>query len=846
MRDFVIHIGRPAGDGAYRVTSRIAGEETPADTVFRLPFDDATLSRALEWMESGLLDSDEVQQFGAALFRSLFTGTLLDCYADLAATGEPVRYRLTIDPAALARVPWELLFDPDRRTFLGREGTIVRSPAAPGSARQVPAEAPVRLLVIDAFPRGAPKVQGALDAQQMARALAPLERRKLLEVGVISGVTAVNLRNALAAAMAGPRQRAFALLHFIGYGYRDPATGRPVLLFQNPDGGPAPVDAQELAAVLRPYAVQLVFLSLCQTPGRTALEVTSGFAPALIDAGVPAVVGMQLTVLDEAAGDLPGVFYEAITDNRPVDAALADACRLAGRTVQGAVGPGVPVCYLQGGPGRVLDVRRPERVQLSRRTAVPWLWQAWRSLSHPVRIVLAVAGAIATIVTFTRVVLLPLTRPPPAMVGDINVAVAEFGEIDDQNRLVHSETAAELSQSVYQALDTELASLSESLAQSGLAIHFEVWPPDKTGLVRGSTEGARADSARKLADHISADVIVYGNLNSEDLQQGFVPEFYVSQRKLDGAEELSGEYAFGSPIQTIGDVETNPVARGELRQRLIGRTRALSQFVIGLSYYAAEQYEAAKRYFQEADATQGWEDRDGKEVLYLLLGHSALMVRDLDQARVYYEKSLAVNPEYARARLGLASVIYKQAKGPGVCAEGYVDANGLREALRGFENALTAHFQPASSNIPMKRTMLVGMAQLCLSQARAEDDWDQAEGAFRQVIADARGEGEETADLAAQAYANLGLVFWQRPAADPETKNANLRSAAEDYREAVALVRRVKSRALYEYMLGQLYAEMQECSSAREAFERAVEINPAEADNYAKTRDAMLQYYCQP
>jgi len=847
MRDFVIHIGRPAGDGAYRVTSRIAGEETPAETAFRLPFDDPTLSRALERMESGLLDSDEAQQFGAALFRSLFTGALLDCYNDLAAAGEPGRYRLSVDPAALARVPWELLFDPDRRVFLGREGTIVRSPSAAGVIRQtLQVDAPVRLLVIDAFPRGAPRVQDGIDAPGLARALAPLERRKLLETVVVSGVTPARLRNALAAATAGPRPRPLALLHFIGYGYRDPATGRAVLLFQDGSGGPAPVDAQELAATLRPYGVQVVFLSLYQTPGRFSLEVTAGMAPAILDAGVPAVIGMQLTVLDESVGAFCGEFYGAVVESRPMDVALAGACRSARQASQGATGIGVPVCYLEAGAARVLEVHRPQRVRLSGQTVVPWLWQGWRSLSHPIRIVLAVAGAIATAVTFTRVVLLPLVRPPPPMTGDINVAVTEFGEIDAQGHLMRSETAAELSRSVYQALDTELASLGDALARSGVSIYFEVWPPDKTGPIRGNTAAARAESAEKLADRISADVIVYGNLRTGDQQQDFVPEFYVSQRKLEGAEELSGEYAFGSVIQTLGDVEKNPVARGELRQRLIGRTRALSQFVIGLSYYATGQYQAAERYFREADAVAGWDDRDGKEVVYLLLGHTALMLDDLDQARAYYEKSLAVNPEYARARLGLASVIYRKAKGPGVCAEGQVDARGLREAIRGFQGAVEARFKPESADIPMKSTLLTGLAQLCLSQARVEQDWGPAETAFRQVIADAKQGGDRTADLAARAHANLALAYWQRPAEDQATKDEDRRAAVQEYRSAISMSQRPKSQALYDYMLGQLYAEMRECSRSREAFEEAAKLNPAKAPDYAKTRDAMLQYYCQP
>jgi hypothetical protein len=106
--------------------------------------------------------------------------TRLGALYDLAQyAGFPDPHRLIVDPAALARIPWELLFDPERRVFLGREGTIVRSLLATAAFRQpVQMNAPVRLLVVYPFPRGAPRVQDGVDAPGVARSLAPLERRR--------------------------------------------------------------------------------------------------------------------------------------------------------------------------------------------------------------------------------------------------------------------------------------------------------------------------------------------------------------------------------------------------------------------------------------------------------------------------------------------------------------------------------------------------------------------------------------------------------------------------------------------------------------------------------------------
>src|SRR5205823_5851733 len=112
----------------------------------------------------------------------------------------------------------------------------------------------------------------------------------------------------------------------------------------------------------------------CQSMQASALDVTQGFAPKLLDSGVPAVIGMQVTVLDDVAVQFARDFYMALADNRPVDAALSDARQLArGTKLRRKADLGIPVCYLRTGTGQILTVQLDEQIPLTVATWKPWL-----------------------------------------------------------------------------------------------------------------------------------------------------------------------------------------------------------------------------------------------------------------------------------------------------------------------------------------------------------------------------------------------------------------------------------------------------------------------------------------
>jgi tetratricopeptide (TPR) repeat protein len=274
---------------------------------------------------------------------------------------------------------------------------------------------------------------------------------------------------------------------------------------------------------------------------------------------------------------------------------------------------------------------------------------------------------------------------PPRMTGDLNIAVAEFGAKAASDPAIESLDGRDLAQSIFASLSNDFNAFNS--ADGGTRFDIQVWPPAETGRVEGSTETERAQEATNLAQRINADVIIYANLQTVAGMTSLVPEFYLSGRKLRDAEELLGHHKLASPVEGRGDITENPAARRELRERLRVSTRALAQFIIGLGYYAMDDLDAAATHFEAAESTKGWDAcRPCSALLYLFLGNSALKRWDLASADGYYARALQLSPEYARARLGAAEVLFQKSRGD--CETGHVDANGVQAAVDGYWSVL--------------------------------------------------------------------------------------------------------------------------------------------------------------
>jgi tetratricopeptide (TPR) repeat protein len=811
LREFEIHIHR-GGEGAatYPVSVRVSPDDLRADGDLVVPFTDDEIGGAIGSMEEGLLDEAAVRAFGGGLFGALFQEQLRSVYGiSQVGPSASLRFRLVIDPPELMRIPWELLYDPERRVFLAAESPLVRAISAHTPTEVLAVPGPLHILVIDAFPGGFPRPSEEVEAAGIRDALTgPIKGRKV-RVSAQSAVTLPWLQNALREAATS--RKPFHVVHFIGHGGRHPETGRTVLVFEDGAGNPVLIGPEAMTPILGKNGVRLVFLNACGSARSSAATTAEGFAPTLLEAGIPAVIGMQTAVRYAAATQFSRNFYAAVADNQPVDVALRDARQLAHADKEGGTADlAVPVCYLRAPNGRIADFS-PPRIPLTTRFLPPGLREnpVARTIAKAVQWVILVVLATLIGVAVTDWV---RRSGPSAMTGDFNIAVASFGSLNSSGKPVPSSDARSLSQSMSDRLSTELAALSTE------GFDVQVRGPAETGTLSGSTAAARAEAAQRLARTIGADLVVYGVLASDGTT--LQPEFYLADGKLSGAEELSGQYEMGTPVVSDIDIAVNPAARKEMRDQLLSRTSAMARFVIGVSYFLIGDYTSAGDHFTLVAERGGWDDRDSKEILYLFQGTTAAHLNDLNGAESWYEQALEVNPEYARALVGLADIQFQRSKGQ--CAPGQVDAEGLAQARSQFEDALSAADQPAVSDIPIKVHFGVGRVYLCVSEALVEDDWSKAEAEFRQVVTAFDSGQTRVRDLAAEAHAYLALVYL--PLVDDPNPRPSYRRAVGEYLKAIELSQHSDRKAFFWDQLGFVYQQLGDCAAAQDSYATAISL----------------------
>ena len=135
------------------------------------------------------------------------------------------------------------------------------------------------------------------------------------------------------------RKRSYDILHYAGHGlYNAESPDESSLYFwseENKQGDVVPMRATELKILLERSEVRLVYLSSCYgtaTGGKAALldDDFLGLADAVVQAGVPSVLGFRWPVSDEGAPKLALAFYRSLLEQGSPEVALWSArCELA-------------------------------------------------------------------------------------------------------------------------------------------------------------------------------------------------------------------------------------------------------------------------------------------------------------------------------------------------------------------------------------------------------------------------------------------------------------------------------------------------------------------------------------
>lgn len=456
------------------------------------------------------------------------------------------------------------------------------------------------------------------------------------------------------------------------------------------------------------------------------------------------------------------------------------------------------------------------------RVARLWARRRWMAIAGVLAIVAVLAGSLGAVTSGSR--------SGSAMTGGFNVEVADFPAFDGQGRPVESPEGRVLADAVHRELGTTLAVLNTE------GLDVQIRGPADDVVIEGRTPEQRAKSAESRAKKTRADLIVYGTLRLDgdaDLQ----PEFFLSQRTLVGSEELAGQHDMGEALRTTGDFTRNPVAAMLLRQQVVERAAAFTQFVIGLGYYAVDRPPEALERFRLAADAPSWDEDAGKEVVHLFLANVALKQRDLAGAIEGYERALASNPEYGRALLGVGEARFQIGRGD--CEAGRVDVPALETSLESFARAAAARIQPPISLVPVRAAFGRARVHTCLTQALVADQTREAEREFRTVIdAGNRQSNDAIRELTAEAHAGLGYLALPHEG-DPEPQK-EYRTALGEYQRALDLTRKDERKAFFHSMKGFLYGRLGELEKAEAAYDEAIRLEP-DASERQRWQDARAE-----
>ena len=294
----------------------------------------------------------ELRELGRDLFETLLPGDVRRLY-DTARGRQgdrPLDLVFTSMLDWVADKPWELAFDPVRREFLATASVnLVRN-----AFTAVPAEAPargrgrLRILAVVSRPREAPPLDSRTETRDLRAAFSSLVEAGRAEVEVLDRATPGRLQRRLSAGGVD-------VLHFVGHGAFDEAAREGSVLLEDERGRERRLGAEALRQLLCGRGLRLVFLNACETGRGGRVDWNRGVAPALVAAGLPAVVANQYAVLDHAATAFARELYAQLARGR----SLGDAVREARVAVSRDLGPGrldwaVPVVFAR-------DPREPLR-----------------------------------------------------------------------------------------------------------------------------------------------------------------------------------------------------------------------------------------------------------------------------------------------------------------------------------------------------------------------------------------------------------------------------------------------------------------------------------------------------
>jgi tetratricopeptide (TPR) repeat protein len=355
--------------------------------------------------------------------------------------------------------------------------------------------------------------------------------------------------------------------------------------------------------------------------------------------------------------------------------------------------------------------------------------------------------------------------------GQLNVAVADIGVQAGSGETGASDDARRLGEWIYRELQSGFAALPLGRplvwhdSMSFLAKRASI------GAIDGATPEQRTNSARATAERLNANMLIYGLLTQAGDQAIFAPEFYVAD-VLAQADELVGPHQLGQPLALRLPLDPQDLRTSEyLRAELGTRIEALAWLTRALVLDTNGRHGDALAVLEQAEAQlTDWEPDQGREILHYFKGREALYLSRgdsswLGQAEEEYSQALAINPDYARAHIGLGGVYYSMAQGLALVDR--LEGEALALAIQHYEQAIAGAAAAPGSHIELKGRLGLGSAYRLLGEAylgAGQNDLaaEALEFAIEMLEAALPEIPAQDHRLAAEAHLALGASYQQR------------------------------------------------------------------------------------
>jgi hypothetical protein len=352
----------PGAEGAYRVLA-FGPDGSTASGSFVAPFSDLELDNFVlrvglprrKVRSPGASQMEEAKRFGTRLFDALVQDEVRDAYlrargaANAHDRGLRVTLQLTNVPE-LMEIPWEFLYERPRFLSQSIYTPVVRSLDLKSVHPPQHVRLPLRILGVVSSPNDSEALDAAAERARLEQALSSLIADGRVELIWLERATMRELNRTVAA----PDH--LHVIHYIGHGAYDRQAEGGLIVLEDERGEAHHVSGEELGSVLGDErSLGLAVLNACEGARTSHVDPFSGVASSLVECGVPAVIGMQFEVTDEAAIAFAEQLYSALADGFPVDAALAQARRAIFAGGHG-IEFGTPVLFLRSGATRLFEI----------------------------------------------------------------------------------------------------------------------------------------------------------------------------------------------------------------------------------------------------------------------------------------------------------------------------------------------------------------------------------------------------------------------------------------------------------------------------------------------------------